>query len=50
METNALLQQIAQKPTSQLDIEQLDRLVTISETISTPTKRVTTVKHKRLGR
>jgi hypothetical protein len=48
--TNALLQQIAQKPTSQLDIEQLDRLITISETISTPTKRVTTIKHKRLGR
>jgi hypothetical protein len=48
--TNALLQQIAQKPTSQLDIEQLDRLVTISETISTPTKRTTVIKHKRLGR
>jgi hypothetical protein len=48
--TNALLQQIAQKPTSQLDIQQLDRLITISETISTPTKRTTTIKHKRLGR
>ena len=48
--TNALLKNIASKPSSQFDISQLGNVVSITERVTAGNKNITTTNHKRLGR